>query len=81
MDEVIIEKQEYFCHLYSMYRFLLSCHNKRPSYDFYFIIEEPSNLQKKFHTLGLPSWSFCCCSTWINFYHSLPTGIIAYAKK
>ena len=32
-----------FCHLYTMYRFLLSCHNKRPSYDFYFIIEEPSN--------------------------------------
>ncbi|MEE0627904.1 MAG: hypothetical protein UCN08_07040, partial [Lachnospiraceae bacterium] len=28
-------------HLYSVYRFLLSCHNKRPSYDFYFIIEEP----------------------------------------
>lgn len=30
-----------FCHLYTMYRFLLFCHNKRPSYDFYFIIEEP----------------------------------------
>ncbi|MCQ4739662.1 hypothetical protein NE462_18900, partial [Blautia hominis] len=30
-----------FRHLYSVYWFLLSCHNKRPSYDFYFIIEEP----------------------------------------
>lgn len=30
-----------FCHLYFVYRFLLSFHNKRP-YDFYFIIEKPS---------------------------------------
>ena len=38
--------------LYSVYRFLLSCHNKRPSCDYYFIIEEPFEviLQKKFHT-------------------------------
>ena len=40
------------CHLYSMYRFLLFCHNKRPSYKLDFIIEEPlmTYLQKKFHT-------------------------------
>ncbi|WP_082415676.1 polysaccharide biosynthesis C-terminal domain-containing protein [Blautia hydrogenotrophica] len=30
-----------FCHLYPMYRFLLFCHNKRPSYELDFIIEEP----------------------------------------
>ena len=30
-----------FCHLYTMYWFHLFCQNKRLSYDFYFIIEEP----------------------------------------
>ncbi len=36
-----------------MNRFLLFCHNKRPSYDLDFIIEEPlifTYLQKNFHT-------------------------------
>ena len=28
-------------HLYTMYRFLLFCHNKRPSYELDFTIEEP----------------------------------------
>ena len=40
-------------HLYPMNRFLLFCHNKRPSYDLDFIIEEPlifTYLQKNFHT-------------------------------
>ena len=45
-----------FCHLYPMYRFLLSCHNKRPSYDhFDFIIEEPFDhifTEKVSHFLG-----------------------------
>ena len=40
-----------FCHLYPMDRFLLFCHNQRPSYELDFIIEEPlmTYLQKKFH--------------------------------
>ena len=43
-----------------MDRFLLFCHNKRPSYELDFIIEEPlmTYLQKKFHiavdALGKP---------------------------
>ena len=32
-DRIIIWRLLSFCHLYPMYRFLLSCHNKRPSYD------------------------------------------------
>ena len=36
-----------FCHSYFVYRFLLSYRKKRPSYDFYFIIEEPSKFQFK----------------------------------
>ena len=33
-----------FCHSYPMYRFLLFCHNKRSSYDYFdFFIEEPFN--------------------------------------
>lgn len=41
------------CYLYSVYRFLFSCHNKRPPMIFYFIIEDLSKhyLQKKFHML------------------------------
>ena len=44
-----------FCHLYPMDRFLLFCHNKRPSYELDFIIEEPlmTYLQKKFHTAAI----------------------------
>ena len=40
-----------FCHFNSVNRFLLFCHNKRPSYELDFIIEEPlmTYLQKKFH--------------------------------
>ena len=43
-------------HLYPMNRFLLFCHNKRPSYDLDFIIEEPlmTYLQKKFHIAHIP---------------------------
>ena len=31
-------------HLHFVYRFLFSCHNKKASYDFYFIIEDLINL-------------------------------------
>lgn len=27
----VVFDENHFCHLYTMYRFLLSCHNKRPS--------------------------------------------------
>ena len=50
-----------YCHLYPMDRFLLFCHNKRPSYELDFIIEEPlmTYLQKKFQTANQPCLLGC----------------------
>ena len=39
MDDVPLS----FCHLYSVYRFLLFCHDKRPPMIFSFIIEDLEN--------------------------------------